>query len=168
MFSVNDFVMYASTGVCRIMEIKKERLMGNTPEDYYVLHPIYQSGGTTILVPVNSQKVMMRHLADQEKIDTLIESIPSVDIVQIDNDRERNQMCRDMLRSGSCEEWIKVLKNLRTRKADRTAKGKKFAQADDNFMKLAEKLVYEEFSASLQIPLENVEPYITDHLSCCR
>lgn len=165
MFNVNDYVMYASTGVCQIIEIKKEKLMGYVEEEYYVLQPVYQNSNTTIMIPVKNQNVRMRHLADHDEIAALIAGIPSVDISWIENDRQRNEKCKEALRSGNCKEWIKILKNLRFRKEDRTAQGKKFSQADDNFLKLAEKLLYEEFSVSLQIPLEKVEPYILKQLN---
>lgn len=165
MFNVNEYVMYATTGVCQILDIKKEKLMGNGEEEYYVLHPVYQSSSTTIKIPVNNEKVMMRRLADQDEIDELIAGIPSVDITWIENDRLRSLKCKEALRSGSCKEWIELLEVLHSRKKDRTEQGKKFAIIDDNFMKLAEKLVYEEFSVSLQIPFENVEQYILKQLN---
>lgn len=165
MFHVNDYVMYATTGVCQITEIKKEKLMGNREEEYYVLHPVYQSNSTTIKIPVNNQKVMMRHLADRDEIAALIAGIPLVNNTWIENDHLRNERCKVALRSGNCEEWIKLLRILHFRKKDRTEQGKKFAIADDNFMKLAERLLYEEFSVSLQIPIENIESYILMQLN---
>ena len=54
--------------------------------------------------------------------------------------------------------------SIRAKKRDAESAGRRFGQIDAKFMKLAEKLLYGEFSAALNIPYDEVEPYIAGRL----
>lgn len=164
MFNVNDYVIYGTTGVCKITDIKKENFVGNAETDYYILHPVY-SGKTTIMTPVSNKKILMRILSTKQEINTLIEKIPSMKSSWITDDRLRMQKFKEALHTGNCEEWIKLIKEIHLKRKERTDSGKKLRQSDEDIVKSAERLLYEEFSVSLQIPIEEVKPYIMSHIA---
>ena len=162
MFNVNDCVMYGTTGVCEVTDITKDKLVGNVKSDYYVLRPVFENNAT-IMTPIDNPKVLIRSLITQSEADELIENMPDEEIEWIPNDRQRNEIFKNLLHTGSCSEWMKIIKAIHKRKTDVTATGKKLRQSDENFMKSAEKLLYEEFSYSLKIPFDDVKPYILSH-----
>lgn len=41
MFKVNDYVVYSSTGVYKIIDIRKEKDISDNDTEYYVLQPAY-------------------------------------------------------------------------------------------------------------------------------
>lgn len=163
MFNVNDYIIYGTTGVCKITDIKKENFIGNVETEYYILHPVY-SNKTTIMTPVNNQKILMRILSTKQEVTKLIEEIPSMKSAWIIDDRLRMQKFKEALHTGKCEEWIKLIKEIHIKRKERTESGKKLRQSDEDIVKSAEKLLFEEFSVSLQIPIEEVKPYIMSHI----
>ncbi|MBM6861086.1 CarD family transcriptional regulator, partial [Clostridium saudiense] len=36
MFKVNDYIMYGTTGVCKIIDIKKQKFLGREEKEYYI------------------------------------------------------------------------------------------------------------------------------------
>jgi len=153
--------MYGTTGVCEVTDITKDKLVGNIKSDYYVLRPVFENNAR-IMTPIDNPKVLIRPLISQSEADELIKKMPDEEIEWIANDRQRNEVFKTQLHTGSCREWIKIIKTIHKRKKDVTATGKKLRQSDENFMKSAEKLLYEEFSYSLKIPFDDVKPYILE------
>ena len=59
MYQIGDFVMYGSTGACRITDISNTSLPGEKKKElYYKIVPVFQN--CTIYAPVNSDKVFQK------------------------------------------------------------------------------------------------------------
>ena len=159
MFEVNDYIMYGVTGVCRVTGIE-EKIINHIKKDYYVLSPVY-SKNIVIKIPVDNKKVTMRKLHTKEEIESLINSMPSKETLWIDDDRERSEKFKSMLRSGNCEELITLIKSIYSKKK---LSGKCSYKNDNEIMILAEKLLNEEFSVILKIKPEEVKSYILSHV----
>lgn len=102
MFKVNDYVVYSLTGVCRIMDIIKEKDVNNHEIEYYILQPVYNSN-MTIKTPVNNQKVLMREIITKDDISSLIAAMPENENIWIDDYRQRTEEFKAVLRTGECE-----------------------------------------------------------------
>lgn len=163
MFDVNDYIMYGTTGVCKVTGIKKDKSFGDVDAEYYVLNPVYDKK-STIMTRVNNKKVQMRQIKTRQEIQKLIRKMPSFGCNWIEDDRLRNQKYKEALSTGECEEWIKIIRGIHLKREERNEMGKKLRQSDENIAKSAERLLYEEISVSLQIPFEEVEAYIFDHV----
>lgn len=163
MFNVNDYIMYGTTGVCQITDIKKGKVAGNAEAEYYILNPVYEKN-TTIMIPVNNQKVFMRILITRQDIEKLIEQIPLIKGTWINDDRMRNKEFKEALHTGKCEELIRLIKEIGLKREEKMEIGKKLRKSDEDIIKSAEKLLFEEFSISLQIPIEKVKQYILAHI----
>lgn len=161
MFKVNDYVVYGSTGVCQIVDIT---FNNSNDTDYYVLHPVYNDT-MTIKIPVNNTKVPMRKTITKDEVNSLIATMPAIETMWIDDNRERTQAYKEAIRSGQCEEWIKIVKTLYQEKKEKTEEGKKLSKTDEDFMKTAEKFLYEEFAVVLNISPDEVQSYIYEHIS---
>ena len=163
MFKVNDYVMYGITGVCEILDIKKEELRNKEKKDYYVLKPVYSSN-TIIKIPVDNMKISMRKIHSKAEVDYIINSIPNEKSVLIDDEKERNEKFKSMLKSGECNEWIQLIKSIYENKRYRKSVGKKLGKGDDEIMKTAERLINEEFATILNISPEEVNAYIENNI----
>ena len=108
MFKINDYIMYGTVGVCQVIDITKETLMNNIEKEYYVLSPVYSKypKKTVIKIPVDNKKISMRTLLSKEDVNSIINSIPDTETLWIDNDRQRNDEFKTMLRSGNCDDLI--------------------------------------------------------------
>lgn len=160
MFRVNDLVLYGSDGICRITEITK-RLFREKTVEYYVLKPVYNKNAT-LFVPTENEQLTakMRPALTKEEIRTIIQDMPESEIVWIEDEAERKLRYREILSSGNSHELVKLIKTLYIRQQQQKAIGKKLHMADERFFREAEKLLYNEFAVVLDIPQEEVLPYI--------
>lgn len=160
MFRINDYIMYGTTGVCKVVDIKEEKFINSTRKEYYVLRPIY-SKNTIIKIPTDNNKISMRKVISKDEVSSLIYNMPNNDTIWIDDDRERTEKFKSMLRSGSCKELITLVKSIYSK---RKLNHKSSYKSDNEIMILAEKLVNEEFSVILKISPEEVKSYILSHI----
>ncbi len=165
MFKVNDYVVYGLTGVCRITEIKKEYIYGDET-DYYVLHPVYNNMNKMIIkLPLNNPNLSLRAIFTKEEALSLIVAMPEKETIWIEDNRERNELFKAVLRKGKCEEWVKLIKTLYLEKEARSVVGKTLTNTDEEIMKTAEKQLTEEFAIALNISTDQVVPFILQHIS---
>ena len=161
MFQVNDVVMRGTSGICTIVDIRKENFRGK-PEMYYVLQPIHER--TTIYCPVESDKLKIRKLLTREEIAELIAAMPDTENIWIEHDPERKEKFNAILKRGEHRELICLLKTLYQKREEKQRIGKKFHLADERVMKEAEQLLHGEFAYVLGIAEEEVLPYILGQL----
>lgn len=162
MFNVNDYIMYGTTGVCKVLDIKKEKGINDVEEDYYVLHPVYVENGI-IKIPVNNDKIFMRSILSEEEVTTIIKNIPDYETIWEDDGKKRNEKFKSILKMGECEGWIKLIKSIKLKKKQNKSVGRNMYQADEEIMKSAKKLLFEEFATVLKIQPDEVNSYITSH-----
>ncbi len=160
MFKINDYIMYGTTGVCKVVDIKEEKFINSTKKVCYVLSPIY-SKNTIIKIPIDNDKISMRKVISKDEVSSLIYNMPNNDTIWIDDDRERSEKFKSMLRSGNCKELITLVKSIYSK---RKLSGKSSYKNDNEIMILAEKLLNEEFSVILKIKPEEVKSYILSHV----
>lgn len=106
----------------------------------------------------------MRTLLSKEDVNSIINSIPETETLWIDNDRQRNDEFKTMLRSGNCDDLIVLIRSIYLDKKKRKLDGKKACKGDDEIMQTAEKLINEEFAVILDIRPEEVKSYIKSHI----
>lgn len=164
MFKINEYVVYGSTGVCQIIDITEENVFDDKVVEYYVLQPVYNDT-MTIKIPVNNTKVLMRKTITEDDVYSLIKTIPEKETMWIEDNKERTKTFKEAIRSGNCEEWIKVIKTLYQEKKERAEEGKKLTKTDEDIMKTAQKFLHEEFAVVLNITPEEVPAYIKKHIS---
>lgn len=164
MFKVNDYVVYGTTGVCQVLDIVKEEDENNDEVQFYILQPVYNNT-MKIKTPTDNDKVLMRKIITKDKVLSLIKSMPQQETIWIDDYRKRNEAYKAALKTGNCQEWIKLIKTLYLKKKEKTALGKKLMKSDEEIMKAAEKNLHEEFAVVLDITPEEVIPFILEHIS---
>lgn len=163
MFKVNDYIIYGTTGVCKIIEIKKEKFLGREEKEYYVLELVY-SKNTVIKIPVDNTTIKMREVLSKDYIEELINIIPNTETEWIDDDKLRSEHFKTVLKSGNCEELITLIRTIYLSKKDKKSIGKKLYKVDDEIMQAAEKLLNEEFAFVLDIDPKEVPQYIANHI----
>ena len=161
MFKVKDYIMYGSTGVCQIVDIRNEKCAGSGDTEYYILQPVYNNS-MIIKTPVNNQKVFMRETITKADVLSLIATIPETETMWINNDKQRSENFKAALRTGKSEECIKVIMTIYLEKKEKTAVGKKLTKIDEDIMEAAEKQLYEEFAIALNISPGEVVSYILE------
>lgn len=164
MFSVDDYIVYGTTGVCKVVQIGPMKMSGVSGDRiYYTLAPVY-SKGSTIFTPADNDKVIMRPVLTRDEAEKLIDEIQELDTLWVPDEKKREDIYKQSIRTCECTEWIKIIKALYLRKADRIAEGKKVTVNDTKYLHLAEERLYGELAISLDMQKDEVEDYITKRI----
>ena len=162
MFQVGDYVICSNKGVCEVENITVLNISGADKEkEYYILKPLY-SAGSTVYVPVDSQKDhTMRKVLERTEAERLIGTIPEIPLLVITNDKMTEQMYKDCMKSNDCQELVKLIKTIHQRKQKRIQAGRKITAVDAKYSHLAEENLYGELAVALDLTREEVSGYIT-------
>lgn len=162
MFEVGSLLIYDTTGVCKVLDIGvPEGLpVANKERKYYKLTPVFGSG--TIYIPVDT-KVFMRPVISKEEAEALIRKIPEIreDVCDSRNLKVLEDHYKASLMTHECEDLVQLIKTVYTKKMNLEKSGKKTGKTDQQYMKRAKQLLYEELSIALGIPVGEMEDYIT-------
>lgn len=149
MYQVGDCVVKANTGLCRITDIVHLNGTGiDKNKKYYLLVP-FSDDKMEIYVPVDSIPDNFRKTMDCSEAWNLIENITTIDKVQIENEKQREQKYKEAIRSCEPEQWISIIKTMYFRKQKRNIQGKKNTAMDEHYFKLAEKYLYSELAYAI-------------------
>ncbi len=162
MFQVGDYVICSNKGVCEVENITVLNISGvDREKEYYILKPLY-STGSTVYVPVDSQKDhTMRKVLERTEAERLIGTIPEIPLLVITNDKMTEQMYKDCMKSNDCAELVKLIKTIHQRKQKRIQAGRKVTAVDAKYSHLAEENLYGELAVALDVSREEVSGYIT-------
>ena len=158
MFNINDYVVYKKE-VCRVKEIKENGLDNSS---YYVLIPITDES-LKIEVPTANRLGYLRNLISKEEIDEIIKKIPTIRIIE-ENDRLIENEYKELLKKGTFEDLITIIKTTYLRNKAREDSKKKLSDKDNTYFNLAEKYLYTEFSIVLNKSYEDTKNYVEDEV----
>ena len=164
MFSKNEYIIYGSTGACKIIDIVIRKFGFNQERKYYVLKPAYENN-STIYAPIDNDKVTIRKIMTKEEVYNLIKTIPNNETIWIDDNNLRKETYNEILRTGNKKEIIKLIRTLHQQRISKKEVGKKLNVGDEKIMNEAEKLLHEEFALVLNIKVDEVLPFISGELS---
>lgn len=162
MFKKDELIMCGGHGVCRVVNVTGnpiDRL--DKVRKYYVLEPVFEKG-STVYTPVDNDKVIMRKIMNKQEAEELVGRITSIDTVWIQEEKSREQMYKEAIRTYDCHSLVQIIKTLYLRKQIRLQEGKKVLSSDEQYLRKAEELLYSEMSLALSIPKEEVETYIKE------
>ena len=162
MFEKDQLIMCGGHGVCRVVNITGnpiDRL--DKVRKYYVLEPVFEKG-STVYTPVDNDKVIMRRIMNKEEAEELVGRITGIDTVWIQEEKSREQMYKEAIRTYDCQSLVQIIKTLYLRKQSRLKEGKKVLSSDEQYLRKAEELLYSEMSLALSIPRDEVGAYIRE------
>jgi len=164
MFSIGQYVSCGNKGVCTVENITTLDISGVDKEKmYYILKPCYMAA-STVYVPVDSSASSMRPILTKEEAESLIEGIPGIPVLTIQNEKFIEQDYRACMKTNRCEEWVKIIKTIYDRKQKRLQAGRKETSVDSKYFKIAEDNLYGELAIALQMERSQVCDYIADQL----
>ena len=165
MFQKGEYIMYGSTGVCRVEDVA---VPDNIPMKekgtlYYKLAPVYGAGN--IYIPVDS-KVFMRPVLTKEQANELIDKIPSIQepVYEAKDQKNLADCYCASLRAHECEELVGMIKAIYQKHKKLEGTGRKLGKADTEYMKQAQALLHGELAVVLGIPFEEVPEYIAGRI----
>lgn len=154
MFNVNDYVMYGNIGICKIEEISK--LDFGKEGIYYTLQPVY-ADNSKIYVAVDNTKVNMRSaISKEEAVDIINGKKRCEEPVWVPNNKAREAMYKNLLKTGNCLQWYEMTKELTNKKREKQEEGKNLLQADESAFVAVKKLLYGELAVVLDLTIDEV------------
>ncbi|MHB8130305.1 MAG: CarD family transcriptional regulator [Mobilitalea sp.] len=160
MYQINDLIVFGNSGVCRVDKIGVPDISGiEKNKQYYTLIPIYLKG-SIVYTPVDNTRVSMRKIITIDKAQMLIDNIPSIPTLEMDNEKYVDENYRRAISSQNCEELIQVIKTVDIKQQSKNREGKKLAQVDERYRKQAEDLLFSELAVVLDMPKEKIRNYI--------
>lgn len=164
MFEVGNFVVYGSSGVCKVDEVGPLLKM-NMPKDkiYYTLLPVY-SKGSKVFTPVDSDKVILRPVLSKEEAIDLVNEIDDVDEIDIPDNKKREEIFKQCVRKCDCKDLIRIIKTINTRRDERIAEGKKVTAGDEKMLHIAEESLSRELAVALELEKEIVDDFLENKI----
>lgn len=152
MFQKGDYLVYKKD-VCKVLEVKEKYFKDM---DYYILMPITDKS-LKIQIPMNSQ--LIRELITKERVEEIINSIPSIEIIKTDSKSLENDY-KQLMQSGTHEDLIRIIKTTYLRNKERIDNNKKTTDKDNYYFNQAELYLYNEFSVVLNMTYDETKEYI--------
>lgn len=166
MFAINEYVYYASEGVCRVADICFAPLKG-MPEDrqYYILHPLRNNG--VLYVPTDSDNVFLRRLLTADEAEQLLNEIPDAQVFEEPNAKALRLRYIEAMHTHEPTEWVRVIKTVRRRMEHLAgaARTQRISETERGFAEDAKRFLYSELSLALNVPIAEMEQYITRHIA---
>ena len=154
MYKVGDYVVYKKD-VCKVKEIRQNSL---NKEEYYLLIPVNDES-LKIDVPVSNDLGNIRDLITKSEIKKIIKEIPNIKVLDSNNKLIESEY-KELLKDGSFESLIKIIKTTYLRNKERIDNNKKKGDKDDYYFNLAEKYLYTEFSVVLGMSFDEAKEYV--------
>lgn len=167
-YQVGEFVCKPITGVCRVEDILHLEMNGaDSRKLYYLLIPM-DNLQEKIYVPVSASETSLRPCMSAKQAQDLIEKIPEIQAMWIDNEKTREQKYKEAVKQNDPEALVSIIKMIYQRKKLRLEQGKKATMSDEKYFQMAEKLLYMELGTALGISREEVCQLIIDFMEKSR
>jgi len=164
MFEVGEYIIYGNHGVCRVEDIGNIDIPGiDRSKKCYTLQPVF-SKASTLYTPVDNDKVLMRRVMTNEEAQELLEKVPDIPLLWIENEKQREEVYKKALKSHDGTNWIKIIKTLYVRRQERLSQGKKLTYTDEKYLNIAKNCLYGELSIALDMEKDKVEDLINERL----
>ncbi len=164
MFEVGDYVVHGTHGVCRVEAVQEMDLAGTgSSRMYYTLVPLYTSG-SKLFVPIEGGKVVTRSVMTKKEARKLLEEWDEIETLWIENDKKREEIYKEALRSCDSRQWVKLIKTSYQRNQTRIKNGKKATTSDERYLHMAEEHLFGELAIPFEMSKGEAENYFISQL----
>ena len=165
MFKTGDYVVHRADGLCLITNISTLDIPDCDKEkQYYYLTPT-DSPNSRVYVAVGSGDTSLREPISESEALELIDSIPTLDCITVENEKQRSSAYSRALVQNDCHELFRLLKTTYERKAERVRRGRTATSVDEHFLKSATHALYGELSYALGINEDSIPELIQSRIS---
>ena len=157
MFNVGEVVFYGAQGICKIDGVETKQI-GKISADYYILKPVFNES-TAVFVPVNNEMLTskMQSVLTKAQADELIENASSADIIEADCENQKREVYKSIISGGDRQMLVSLIKTIRTEDKKRSQNGKRLNINDEQILRKAENLLYNELAYVYGVEPENIK-----------
>lgn len=162
-FQKGDYVVHGNNGICQIEDITHLDITGSDKnKKYYILHSV-RDKSSRIYSPVENEGSMRLVLSPAEAED-LINQIPKIEEMWIDNEKLRENIYKEAIASGDLRKLIGIIKTLYLRKQKRLGEGKKNTATDERYLTIAEDKLHRELAFAMGKEPEQMQQIIEERV----
>ena len=160
MYEQGEILVYGNQGVCRLIDIRRERFTDRSAM-YYILLPLFD-GRSKVYVPVENSKLAskLRPVMVKETLLTMMSEAKQNSAEWEKDDRKRNQLFRDIVADGLTAELLTVMKTLILHKRELSQTVRRLHSADEKTLALCEKIAGEEFAYAFGVEVDDALSHI--------
>lgn len=149
MYEIGTLVLYDKRGVYRVEGVGTPPIRGTTG-DYYKLCAVFSNSGEIIYTPVDTASSMRPLISSGEAAHYLeLFSRLEAPVFRSDKTMEMTAHYQSMLASHKVEDRLLLIKEIHARQREMARQKKRLRQVDAQYLKLAEKMICEEFAVVL-------------------
>lgn len=163
MYQIGEYIVDNSNGICRVEDIVCPDFVTDKTKRYYLLIPIKEAV-SKVYVPIENAENRFRKILTEEEINVLLSQLKDIESIWVTNDREREQIYKEAVRSSDPKQLIGIIKTLYFRREKRTNEGKKSTVVDERYFKQAENNLYSEIGFVLNLNNTEVENLIKEKI----
>lgn len=158
MYAVGTSILYGRTGVCRVEGIGAPPFQKKGEDSYYTLRSVFSTSGELIYIPVDAA-VAMRPLIGGGEASDYLERIPKLkpELFSSRKPAELAAHYQGALASCDPESCLMLIKEVYLKEKELAAHKKKLGQVDSRYLKIAERLVCEEFAVALNTGPDSIK-----------
>lgn len=161
MFKIGEFVLYGAEGVCKIVGIEELDLTGETSSYYRLASENDRT--STIFVPIANSILTERikPLLSEEEIRALLADTSEVEPIFCDSTNLRKSRYHEIVNSADRKRMLALVRELHARRNSIKGTGQRFSITDDHYYKLAQRILFDEFSRVIPISQSEFLDFIT-------
>jgi CarD family transcriptional regulator len=153
MFDIKDIVLYGTEGVCEITGTDERDFNGRQVQ-YYLLEPVFRRGAM-LFVPIENAALVarMKKVMNTEEAKALLANLPEMEDLWVDSIAERRETYQRILAAGDNLMMLRIVKTLTQRQKRLQSASRRLHQVDERVLKDARRLLCEQLSLALDVPL---------------
>ena len=146
MYAIGTSILYGRPGVCRIEGVGTPPFQKDDGQSYYTLRSLFSTSGELIYIPVDTA-VAMRPLIGSGEATDYLELLPQLKPKVFSSRKPAELVAHYQGLLASCEltDCLLLIKEIYLKQKEL----KKLGQVDARYLKIAERLVCEEFAVAL-------------------
>lgn len=158
MLHQGEMVVYKCRGMYEVENVGKLKFSyTDRKKEYYTLHSV-EDEKEMVYVPAVENEAIRRPMNRDEALQ-LVEEAHKTQILDVPNEKAREQEYKQCIGSYEPKEWIRILKTL----YQRTKKRGTATSVDKKYQQVAERALYSELAYALQVPINQVEEILWEH-----
>jgi CarD family transcriptional regulator len=151
-FQKDEYVFYASGGICKILDIQYAPLEGMPADrEYYVMRSIHDKSGM-IYVPKDNENIFIRPLLSAECAESLLAGISQVLPIIEENGKLLRSKYLEAMQKHDPSEWVRIIKTAYHRKKEFPDRIQRLSEGERDLVARAKCFLYTELSLALDVP----------------
>lgn len=167
MYQKTELVFYGSAGVCRIADIAPLPSATDENKLYYTLIPLFSPFAEVVYAPVQANGLLRPLLSHAQAQDCMAQfaTLPLLPYQTI-NHKSAHALYLEILRSYVPLSYLRLIKTLR-HKARYGLPRPKLCQREQQYLKLAETLLYGELAVALETTPAQIRTWLDAQAPIC-